>query len=187
MLLSRKFGWGGAAPGWRQSSFDSLSEGLASSERGIPDPRAGRELQCVISLPSLAQRTQHAQSLQPRAARAPRVLPFLEVTSCSVVARTGESGVAQEYWGQPRPDRANGLTFPARPLQQTTAVLENLMRTRCWPLANFLRVVDWSMAESSSQSARWAGPPCGPEVQVGVWRAVWLVETRGVKGRAREE
>lgn len=157
MLLSRKFGWGGAAPGWRQSSFDSLSEGLASSERGIPDPRAGRELQCVISLPSLAQRTQHAQSLQPRAARAPRVLPFLEVTSCSVVARTGESEVAQEYWGQPRPDRANGLTFPARPLQQTTAVLENLMRTRCsgrWRTFSESLIGQWPRAVANQRAGR---------------------------------
>lgn len=45
-----------------------------------------------------------------------------------------------------------------------------------WQLANFLRVADWPMFKSHSQSARWAGPQCGLEVQVGDRQAVRAAE-----------
>lgn len=47
-----------------------------------------------------------------------------------------------------------------------------------WPMANFIRVADWSVSKSRSQSARWAGTQCGLEVQVGDLQAVWPAEKR---------
>lgn len=149
-LLSRKFEWGGAVTGLRQSSFESLSEGLTSSKKGNPDPSEGREPQRVTPSASLALPVQSAESLQPAAARAPGVPPGREVTSCRVVTHTGGWGKALEQW-------ARNLTFPGPPLQRTTAVSENLMRTRCsgsWQTLSELLIGQCSRVTANQRAGR---------------------------------
>lgn len=113
----------------------------------------------------------------------PSVPPAQEITSCSVITHTGESWVAQEYLGQPRPDPANSLTFPGWLLHQTTAVLGNLMRTSCsgpWHTFSESLIGQWLRAVAnqrsvwariSDQRSEWASGGHSGLQRLEVWRA----------------